>query len=280
MNNVYIRFPGFKRKTLTLSYDDGMRQDKRLVDIMKKHGLKGTFNINSGSFSSEFNGTETKGRMTAEEALELYIPAGMEVAVHGYKHLSLAAVDEAVANNDVCTDRKTLESLFGRIIKGMAYANGSYNDTAVQILKNNGINYSRTTVSTEGFKIPSDWLRLPATCHHNNPRLMELARKFAEEGDHPYYWANAPIMFYLWGHSFEFDNNDNWSVIEEFAEYMGNREDIWYATNGEIYDYLQAASRLEFSTDASMVYNPTCTDIYINYLGNKQIVPAGQTVKL
>ena len=40
-------FPGKKRKVLTLSYDDGVEQDIRLVEIMKKHGLKGTFNINT-----------------------------------------------------------------------------------------------------------------------------------------------------------------------------------------------------------------------------------------
>ena len=33
----YIRFPGFKFKALTLSYDDGVRQDKRLISIMKKN---------------------------------------------------------------------------------------------------------------------------------------------------------------------------------------------------------------------------------------------------
>lgn len=279
MNKAYIRFPGFRRKTLTLSYDDGVRQDKRLIAIMKQHGLKGTFNLNGGAFASQYDGREV-GRMTREEALALYIPSGMEVAAHGYKHLSLPFVDVAVANNDVCADRIELEKTFGRIIKGMAYANGAYSDEVVDILKKNGINYARTVVSTERFDLPSDWLRLPATCHHKNPRLMELARQFVELEERPYYWQNAPKMFYLWGHSYEFDNNDNWGVIEEFAEYIGNREDIWYATNGEIYDYLVACDRLEFSVDASLVRNPSGTDIWIDYLGKKCIIPAGQTVSI
>lgn len=46
--NKYIRFPNFKLKAVTLSYDDGVRQDKRLIAIMKKYGLKGTFNLNGG----------------------------------------------------------------------------------------------------------------------------------------------------------------------------------------------------------------------------------------
>ena len=279
MNKAYIRFPNFRRKALTLSYDDGVRQDKRLIAIMQRHGLKGTFNINSGLFADKYDGNEV-GRMTAQEALDLYIPAGMEVAIHGYKHLSLPLVDSAVAVNDVCTDRKELEKIFGRIIKGMAYANGTYNDDIVNMLKMNGVNYARTVVSTENFALPSDWLRLPATCHHNNPLLMELAKKFVGQGERPYFWHNAPQMFYLWGHSYEFDDNNNWSVIEEFAKYIGNREDIWYATNGEIFDYLRACERLEFSIDATFVHNPSSMDVWIDYFGKKRIIPAGQTVTL
>lgn len=60
MDRAFMRFPGFKLKALTLSYDDGVRQDKRLIEIMQKHGLKGTFNINGGLFSETFNG-ETAG---------------------------------------------------------------------------------------------------------------------------------------------------------------------------------------------------------------------------
>ena len=279
MNQTYIRFPQFKSKAVTLSYDDGVRQDKKLVEIMKKNGLKGTFNINAGLFESSYNGVE-KGRMTLEEALSLYIPSGMEVAIHGYKHTSLSLIDSALAVNDVVTDRKELENAFGCIIKGMAYANGAYNDNVVEILKQCGISYSRTTISTEKFDLPTDWLRLPATCHHNNPRLMDLAKQFVESKKQSYYWANRPQLFYLWGHSYEFDNNDNWAVIEEFAEYVGNREEIWYATNGEIFEYLQACNRLEWSMDATFVRNPSVIDVYINYLGKEICVRSGETIQL
>ena len=61
MTAIYVRFPGFKRKAVTLSYDDGTRQDKRLIEIMKRNGLKGTFNLNGGSFSDRLElGAEGK----------------------------------------------------------------------------------------------------------------------------------------------------------------------------------------------------------------------------
>lgn len=273
-----MRFPDFKEKAVTLSYDDGVAQDKRLIAIMQKYGIKGTFNVNSGMFGK--TPTEFKGRMTAEEAYKLYVESGNEVAVHGYKHRSLAEVDSAFALDDILSDRKALEKLFGKLVKGMAYANGSYNDEVVEQLKMSGIHYSRTTVSTEKFDIPTDWLRLSATCHHNNPRLMELAKEFVEGAQSPYFWWKRPRLFYLWGHSYEFDNNDNWNVIEEFCEYVGGREDIWYATNGEIYDYVQAFDRLEFSADGELVYNPSAIDVYLDHLNGRFIVKAGQTVSL
>lgn len=48
MSYIFLRFPEFKDKTLTLSYDDGAIYDRKLIEIMNKYGLKGTFNLNSG----------------------------------------------------------------------------------------------------------------------------------------------------------------------------------------------------------------------------------------
>ena len=274
-----LRFPGFKSKALTFSYDDGVAQDRRLISIMSKYGLKGTFNVNSGLFGEV--PTIDKGRMTAEEVFQLYTETGNEVAVHGYKHISLAEVDSAVAINDVIEDRKNLERMFGKVIKGMAYANGSYNDEVVQLLKMCGISYSRTTISTEKFDLPTDWLRLPATCHHANPRLMELAKEFVEGAESPSFWGKRPKLFYLWGHSYEFDSkNQSWDIIENFASYLGNREDIWYATNGEIYEYIQAFDRLQFSADGTSVFNPSSLDMYIDSLYGQFKISSGQTVTL
>ena len=53
MGNIFMRFPGGRAKALTLSYDDGVVQDIRLIDIMRRHGLKGTFNINSECYAPE-----------------------------------------------------------------------------------------------------------------------------------------------------------------------------------------------------------------------------------
>lgn len=272
---TFLRFPEFKRKAVTLSYDDGTPDDKRLVEIIDKYGIKCTFNINSELFPEVCG----KGyRLPKDEVYELLATSCHEVAVHGAKHLCLTEVDKAMATRDVIADRENLEKIFDRMVQGMAYANGATSDDVVQILKDCGIHYARTTVSTEKFDVPTDWLRMPTTCHHKNPRLMELAKQFVEAGEHWYHWANRAMLFSLWGHSVEFSQDDNWHILEEFCSYVGNREDIWYATNGEVYDYVQAYNRLEFSVDGNRIYNPTNTDVYLYYFSQNILVPKGQTV--
>ena len=278
MSNIFMRFPGGKRKALTLSYDDGVEQDIRLIDIMKKHGLKGTFNINSGMYAPEGKvypeGTIHR-RMSKSMALDLYRNSGMEVAVHGLTHPFLEQLPENLCTYEVLQDRINLEEDYGTIVRGMAYPFGTYSDSVVDTLRQCGIVYSRTVESTEKFTIPMDWLRLPATCHHKNPRLMELARQFAEVTGKT---NRGPALFYLWGHSYEFEADDNWHVIEEFADYIGGREDIWYATNIEIYDYIDAYNRLIFSMDFTKVYNPTATELYFETKKGAYSVKPGETI--
>lgn len=276
MERGFLRWPGFKRKAITLSYDDAVIFDKRLIEIMDKYGLKGTFNINSGVFST---GEGTR-RLTKQAAYSLYANSNHEVAAHGAKHYSLSMIPDSMIVNEIIQDRIALEEMFGRIVQGMAYANGACNDAVVDTLKKTGIVYARTTESTEKFDLPTNWLKWPATCHHKNPRLMELAKIFieAEEGQHAF--RTPPMLFYLWGHSYEFNDMDNWDVIEKFADYVGNREDVWYATNGEIYDYVKAFDNLQFSANGTRVYNPSAIDVYICYFKQKYLVPSGKTIEI
>ena len=102
---------------------------------------------------------------------------------------------------------------------------------------------------------------------------MELADRFVNTRG---WWD--PMFFYLWGHSYEFEACDNWNVIEEFAEKVSGKPDIWYATNIEVYDYCEAFSRLRFNTAMTLCVNPTASDLWFAY-GEKEVrVPAGQTV--
>ncbi len=270
-----LRFPDFKYKAVTLSYDDDTIYDKKLVEIIDKYGLKCTFNLNSGLF-----GTNARS-MTLDEAVALFKGGKHEIAVHGVKHLSLAEFDKAIGLDDVLTDRKNLERIFGGVVDGMAYANGSYDDKVVDMLKNCGIKYSRTTVSTHKFDVPTDWLRLPATCHHIDDALPELTEEFLKDfPPETHYVHKRPKLFYLWGHAYEFNDSNNWNVIEDFCKKVGGREDVWYATNGEVYEYVKAFDNLVFSVSGDTIKNPSALDVYMNYYGTLVKIGAGETVRV
>ena len=267
-----------KSKVLTFSYDDGVVQDIRLVDIFNKHGLKATFNINSGLYLPEdVTREQLRGRLKRSEAIALYKDSGHEVAVHGLKHAFLSKLKPVEMIHEVLEDRKNIEADYGVITRGMAYAYSDYSAEAIEILKQCGIVYSRAVASTLRFSFPADWWAIQPTCHHNAEKLMELAEKFVTTTSR---YPNDNWLFYVWGHSYEFDDRDNWDVIERFAEYVGGKEDIWYATNIEIHDYVRAYESLSVSADTTRVYNPTLIDVWFTEKGKTYCVKAGETVEV
>ena len=151
-----------------------------------------------------------------------------EVAGHTNTHLHLEQLDDARLHEEIHRGQDTLEQLFGRKLLGLAYPYGTYNDHVVDALREAGVRYARTTAQTESFELPQDLLRMTTTCRHANAHLLDLARQFAAaKPDHPQ-------LFYLWGHSYEFDQFDNWELIEEFCRIVSGREDIFYGTNAEV----------------------------------------------
>lgn len=279
---MHMLFPEAKTKALTFSYDDCLEQDIRLMEIFNKNGLKGTFNLNGKPLETEeysYPEGTIHLRMGSKLALESYggeVGKNHEVAFHGYTHPFLDRVPRAIASYEVAKGREVLEALFGRIVRGCAYPMGTFNDMTVDVLRENGIAYARTTVSTGDFSIPQDWLRMPATCHHDDPRLFELAEKFIS--DEPGVW-DTPWLFYVWGHTFEFDMKNNWDRIETFCEMVGNREDVWYATNMEIFEYVEAYRHLNFSVEGKLVHNPSALSVWFKYGGITCKVGAGETVQ-
>lgn len=260
--NIYRCFPGGKFKALTLSYDDGKKEDRRLVDIFNRNGLKATFNINSGIRNDP-------DRISPEEMPELY--AGHEVACHTSTHPTIARCPLPFVAKQILDDRAELEKVMKYPVRGLAYPNGSYNESITGLLPSLGIEYGRIVGSSGGFSIPEDYYHWKATCHHNC-NLMEYAKQFAE-----LYKSQYLYLMYVWGHSYEFPLKDNWTLIEEFSEYIGGRDDTWYATNIEIVDYMKACDRLQVSADCTFAYNPSVQSVWLEVGGKKIEIKGGNT---
>lgn len=272
MNKRYqfLRFPEGKVKAATFSYDDGVLQDVRLAELFSSHGLKATFNINS-LMTGECGDAS---RLTFDGIKQHIVDRGHEVAVHGANHRAPTKQRTVDGIYDVLTCRLTLEEKLGGIIRGMAYpdtgirmrTSGSSNVAKVkEYLADLDIAYARTLGGDNNrFELPEDWYEWMPTAHHNNEKIFEYIDEFVDIDESKLYYASkTPRLFYTWGHSYEFDRDGNWDRIEKICEKLGGRDDIWYATNIEIYDYVKAYESLRYSADGLTVYNPTLITVWI-----------------
>ena len=260
-------FPGGIPRAVTLSYDDGVVEDRRLVEILNRHGLKASFHLNSG-----FLGRENKLR--PDEVASLF--EGHEVSAHSVTHPHLTDVPLSEVAAQLVDDRRALEALCGYPVRGMSYPFGTYDDALVSHLPSYGIEYSRTVASHGGFHVPADLLRWHPTCHHNDGLAAKTDAFFSEDP------RGRLRLFYVWGHSYEFPRNDNWQVIEVFAERVGREREagrVWCATNIEIADYLRALRQLRASIDGTVLYNPTALSLWVTWSERAVEIPAGGTVR-
>lgn len=261
----FNRFKGGKKHCLTFSYDDGQKYDKRLVEIFNRYGMKGTFHLNSGRLG-------TDGFVQPEEVRELY--RGHEVSCHSVSHPYPTCVPVTEWLREVWEDRKSLESMTEYAVRGMSYPYGAYNDSVIQTAKSCGIVYSRTVKATRSFGIPEDFMQWHPTCHHRD--CIECADSFFS----PWAYENTSRLFYVWGHSFEFERENNWNLIENFCQRMSGDEQIWYATNIEIYDYVQNLRRLQITADNKIIYNPSAMELWFSYIGETIQIGGGETLRL
>ena len=234
MNIVKLnRYPGGVAHCLTMSYDDGVPEDARLLDIFNKNGIKGSFHLNSGNIFS---------RYPEETLAKVY--AGHEISCHMASHPFPVDQPDMAVLLEIQQDRRILERAAG-------------------------IEYSRTTRATNGYMLPEDFLEWHPTCHHNGG-ILEKFGDFIQNDR----WGRAKL-FYVWGHSYEFPRDNNWDMIEEFCKTAGGRDNIWYATNIEIVDYVNAQKALRFSADCDKVYNPSAVDVWFTVNGETVCCKAG-----
>lgn len=261
---ICYTFPERKYKALTLSFDDNHVEDRRLVAMLNRYGIKATFNLISGGQGDD--------RIPQNEFAGLY--KGHEAASHTVSHPTLTCCSPEQAALQILEDRRTLERLTGAPVRGLAYPNGIYDRRIMDMLPALGIRYARTVHDTGGFLMPQDFYAWDPSCHFRRG-VLELADQFAALNK-----PNRLQLFYVWGHSFELSSENDWQLMEIFCQKMCRHADIWYATNIEIVDYMDRLSRLQFTADADKVYNPSALPCWTVVDNKLYEIPGGETIEL
>ena len=223
-----------KRKAVTFSYDDGVTQDIRLIELLNKYGLKCTFNLNSERLGCKGmltrNGLRIAHYKVHREDVP-YIYEGHEIAAHSLTHPTLTTLEDTKVIRQVEQDRLNLSEIAGYEVVGMAYPNGPNDDRVAGLIREHtGIQYARTVTLTDSFDTQKNLYRFDPNIYHMDfDRMMTMGRQFVELK------ADKPQILYIWGHSYEMDYfPDAWVKLEEFFKLISGREDIYYGTNKEI----------------------------------------------
>lgn len=241
-------------KYFTVSFDDGIEQDKRLIALMKKYGIKGTFNINGGllgkkgtvrrigDFAFKDCGMDVESgriikytnqfRIPEDEIAQVY--EGMEVASHGYLHQMLGRLSQDEMKKEIEYNLQKLEQLVGYPIVGHAYAKGSTSVKVQNYLKEKEVLYARGALANSKFDRYANPLNLAPTCYHitKENKINQLIDQFIEIP------AEEEAIFFLWGHAYELDYQSkeaSWEKIERIFDRIAGRSDIFYCTNKEIF---------------------------------------------
>ena len=225
-----------KKKAITFSYDDGVTQDIRLIELLNKYNLKCTFNLNSELLAHKGmlmrNGLRIAHyKVHPDDVKNIY--DGHEVAVHTLTHPNLTRCEDAEVIRQVENDRLHLSELVDYEVVGMAYPCGGVNNddrVADIIKKHTGVKYSRTITTNSSFDLQENLYRFDPTAYHLDfEELMALGEAFLALK------PETPKLFYIWGHSYEMDYGpDYWVKLEDFFKLISNKDDIFYGTNKEV----------------------------------------------
>ena len=233
-------YPNGKKKAFNVTYDDGVLQDVRFVQLLNRYGLKGTFNLNSAMAEKEFEWTHECGlivkRLKPEMLKSLY--AGHEVASHTLNHPYMDNLTKEQILHELSADKANLEQLFGREIKGFAVPFYYYSELIEACVKECGFAYGRISEESYSFAPQNNYYNWKATVFHCAGELEDLTCRFLETDE-------ELALFQIVGHTYDLDIENKWELMESIFAAVSSQNDILPMTTAEITDYLKAMEMVE-----------------------------------
>lgn len=244
------------RKYFVWNFDDGLEQDRKIIEILKKYNMGATFNLNSGLYGEKtyegrignlgmtempYEDYQKKKfhllpyvphfRIPEEEVKEVY--AGFEIASHTLTHKNLKKCTDTEIEREIREDVSNLEKKFGQKITGFAYPYGAVNEKCTQVLKDAGIRYARTVRSDPSFRFPEDPLHMPMTCWHISKKTFDLLDTFVNTDP-----KDGDMLFVMFAHGYEFDfgtKESSWYKFDKICRFVSSHSDIECVANGEAF---------------------------------------------
>ncbi len=204
-------------------WDDGVVNDARLTDILRKYHAKATFNINPGSQEQNTRTCTWKyqdfdvSKLSLSEMPSVY--EGFQVASHTMRHQRADAVPVEDFVRSALDARHFIEDHFQQEAPGFAWPCGVTTDETVRALTESGFAYGRTVRYVDSVLPVAEPLRLHSNCHFLNPAFWEIFDKASPSG-----------VFYFWGHSYELkEDEEKWEAFESKIARLSGLPDVqWF----------------------------------------------------
>jgi peptidoglycan/xylan/chitin deacetylase (PgdA/CDA1 family) len=221
---------------VTSSWDDGNENDEKLARLLDKYNIKGTFYITKNF----------RNRLSEEKIIELN--RNHEIGAHTLNHPILTKISKKEAEKEITDSKKYLENILNQPVNMFCYPCGKYNEEIKQIVKKNGFIAARTC-ETGNFEFPKDqyeW-QISAQLSNGSPIMTsKIILKYRLSFKNFFDWENRAKnlfdlalknggIYHIWGHSWEFEKLDEWTKLERVLDYISNKENVIYATNGQIF---------------------------------------------
>lgn len=224
-------------KYFLISFDDNTVHDRRVVELLNKYALKGTFFINSGTIGKP-------GYIDRKELKSLY--KGHEIGSHTINHTNLIDLDVQEIIHQIEGDIEFLEVYSNQKVEGFAYPFGEYNDTIIKVVQKLELKYARTSRNTKKTEAPHDFYKWHPTMHYSglaydtndrerrNRGIQFMFHKFDQFMEDP-----DAELFHLWLHSWELkEDKFKWDQLERLFRLV-SIEEVEVLTYKEYYNLKQ-----------------------------------------
>ena len=210
-------------------WDDGVLNDAHLVEILRRQGAKATFNLNPGLMQEAERGEDRwlapgetgwscrgfrPGKLSLRDIPEVY--RGFRLASHCWRHETPGSVPDADWIRSALDARHFLEDLVQEPCPGFAWPCGRTTPATVELLRENGFAYGRTTQYAADFRENTDPMALRSSCHFHASDFWDRYNAAKTAGG----------VFYFWGHSYEMHHYVAfWQRMEQTIRYISEDPD-------------------------------------------------------
>lgn len=196
-------------KYFILSIDDGTIYDHKVIEILNRYNIKGTFNLNSGLEDFLwFNEGRPVQRLKLLENIDLY--KNHEVASHSLTHPHLTGCNDDHVGYEVGVDKENLERIFGYPISSFAFPFEDFDERTINRIKMiDGFKAIRVSEIDTSFRFPIDPFHIKIT----SLDIVDALNKFDEFINDD----NAELFVFV-SHGYDFEFNNTYDALEKLCK--------------------------------------------------------------